>query len=299
METAASRLGTRAKVNVPSLQHSLQSLLGRLGLYHRLKGSRLYDWYWRIADQRIIDRRDEQVAFYRSVLKGFGKDSLVFDIGANHGTKTDIFLRLGAKVVSVEPDETNQGILRERFLSRFRPKPVTIVGKAVSDHSAVETMWIDAPGSAKNTLSQKWVDTLRGDEQRFGHTLGFARRREVETTTLEQLFDEHGLPFFVKIDVEGFEPQVLRGLKRPVRYISFEVNLPEFRPEGLECIASLERVAADGKFNYAGVRPGLALDRWLAAEEFTSVLKECGEPSIEVFWTTDPSISQRSGTPSR
>lgn len=147
----------------------------------------------------------------------------------------DIFLRPGARLAAVEPDEFNQGVLKRKFIAwRITPKPVTIVGKAVGENIASQTMWIDAPGSAKNTLSSKWVETLRADEERFGERLDFAQPKQVETTTLKELMAAYGEPFFVKIDVEGYEPQVLRGLKRPLRYLSFEVNLPEFKAEGLE-----------------------------------------------------------------
>ena len=280
--------GRKQSLVVRALKPYLQTLLKRLDLYQRLKASRLYDLYWSIADRRIIDERSREVEFYRKVLEGFRQGDLIFDVGANHGFKTDIFLRLGARVVAVEPDELNQEVLTKKFLRyRLTRKPVVIVGKAVSDRSTVDKMWIDAPGSAKNSLSQKWVKTLRGDEKRFGHRLDFAQQREVETITLEQLIITHGLPIFVKIDVEGYEANVLRGLQRPVPYLSFEVNLPEFKPEGLECIKLLERIAPDGKFNYAAdCQKGLVLERWLQSREFSEVLNACSETSIEVFWKT-------------
>ena len=193
--------------------------------------------------------------------------------------------------MAVEPDEMNQEVLREKFLRyRIAPKPVVFVGKAASDRETVETMWVAEPGSALNTLSHKWVETLRGDKRRFPDelaSLDFPRRKEVETTTLEQLVIAHGLPSFVKIDVEGYEPSVLRGMQRPVPYLSFEVNLPEFRPEGLECLGLLGRLAADGEFNYAvDCQRGLILERWLDLSEFAQVLEGCTETSIEVFWKT-------------
>jgi len=74
-------------------------------------------------------------------------------------------------------------------------------------------------------------------------------------------------------------------LRSSVRYLSFEVNLPEFRPEALECIELLENVAAQGDFNYApDCWRGLALERWLSKEEFVDALNNCQEPCIEVFW---------------
>jgi FkbM family methyltransferase len=221
-------------------------------------------------------------------LDGFCEGDLIFDVGANHGYKTSIFLDLGAKVVAVEPDGTSQEILKQRFVKyRLKRRPLVIVPKAVSDQSNIETLWIDAPGSAKNTLSQKWAETLRGDDRRFGHTLDFGDWRQVETTTIEHLADAHGSPFFVKIDVEGYELNVLRGMKRPVPYLSFEVNLPEFRSEGLECVQVLGCLAEHGKFNYtADCRHGLALESWVAAGKFSTILNSCADASIEVFWKT-------------
>jgi FkbM family methyltransferase len=231
------------------------------------------------------------------LLAGLRPGDLIFDVGANHGTKTDVFLRLGARVLAVEPDEMNQAILSHKFLRfRFRPKPVTIVGKAVSATGSVQTMWIDAPGSAKNTLSQKWVDTLRKDESRFGQTLDFSGHKQVDTTTLEQLIATHGRPFFVKIDVEGSEPDVLRGLSTAVPYLSFEVNLPEFRPEGLECVERLQQVDPAGAFNYAvDCSGGLQMSTWVDAAQFTRVLASCAEPSIEVFWRTSAVADRAKG----
>jgi FkbM family methyltransferase len=235
------------QTTVEGLKPRLQELLRRHGLYHRLKASPFYDLYWSLADSSLVRDRRRELYFYRVLLGGFRRGDLIFDIGANQGLKTDIFVRLGARVVAVEPDEVNRRILEERFLRyRLFPKRVVIVQKAVSDKATIDTMWIDKPGSAMNTFNRKWVETLRTDQTRFGYAIDFQQQKEVPTTTLEELFTVLGVPFFIKIDVEGYELNVLRGLRRRVPYLSFEVNLPEFRPEGLQCVKLLERLAADG-----------------------------------------------------
>ena len=119
-----------------SLKKCGQALLKRVGLYQRLKSSYVYDLYWGFANQRLLDNRAKEVEFYRKTLLEFRNGNIIFDIGANEGYKTDIFLRLGAKVVAVEPDEHNQRILKQNFLTyRLFKRPVTIIGKAISDRN--------------------------------------------------------------------------------------------------------------------------------------------------------------------
>jgi len=272
----------------PSLKKSAQAFLKRIGLYQRLKSSLVYDFYWAFTDRQLLDDRTKEVEFYKKTLQGFKKGDLIFDVGANEGYKTDIFLRLGARVVAVEPDDANQEILRQKFLRhRLAPNPVNIDGRAVSENVAVKSMWIDAPGSAENTLDQRWVETLRNDSKRFGHVLNFACQKQVETTTLADLISTYGAPFFIKIDVEGHELSVLRGMKGAVPYLSFEVNLPEFKVEGLQCVEILNEIATNGEFNYAvDCRHGLMFERWMPQREFAWVLDQCKETCIEVFWKT-------------
>jgi FkbM family methyltransferase len=260
-------------------------------LKSRLKSSFIRDTYWAVRHRERLQVRRQEVHFYEKVLAGFEKGNLIFDIGANEGAKTDVFLRLGARVVDVEPDDACSRGLEGRFLEfRIHPRPVTVVNRAVSNRLGTAEMLIDGPGSAVNTLSPKWAEALKQHKADFayGHYgLEFKQTKLIETTTIDELIAQHGVPFFVKIDVEGHELSALGGLHRPIPYLSFEVNLPEFRPEGLQCIRVLEELAHTGRFNYASdCTRGLALKEWLPADDFSLVLDRCSERSIEIFWKT-------------
>jgi FkbM family methyltransferase len=268
----------------------IQDILRRIGIYDRLRESFAYDCYrhWRYG--RPIRWRRNELLFYKALFGNRPPGMLVFDVGAHRGQRTDVFLQMGARVIAIEPDAANQRLLAGRYSrGRLRSASVTVVGKAVSDGGSGATMWVHAPGSGLNSLSPKWVQTLGRDDSRFGRKVEFAGRQQVETTTLESLINEFGVPHYIKIDVEGHEPGVLRGLRRPVPFLSFEVNLPEFLPEGIECVEILGRLSMGGRFNWsADCQGGVALAEWLPGAEFGSALRACRETSVEVFWTAPP-----------
>lgn len=268
------------------MKSTVQNALRHLGVYERVKHSRAYGLYWSLAPGDHVAARRRERAFYAAVLPDAGKGGLIFDIGANEGAKTAVFLELGATVVAVDPDPVNVDVLRRSFTRlRLRPRPVRIVNKAVAETIGRASFWISAPGSAKNTLSSKWVDVLARDATRFGTALSFDRRVEVETTTLQALIEEFGVPTFVKIDVEGLELSVLRGLKQPVPCLSFEVNLPEFLEEGVQCIECLASLAPAGRFLITiDCTRGKHDEQWLGAAAAIEALRGSTVPSVEIFW---------------
>jgi FkbM family methyltransferase len=262
-----------------------QQTLRRLGLYVWFKEETLaYDIYRRFKDGRPVNWRARELRFYRGLLGLPGGDFLIFDVGANRGQRTEVFVRLGARVVAIEPDETNQRLLARKFKSR----PVAVVGKAASDGVGAVTLRVAHPGSGLNTLSEKWVRTLRDNPGKLGAHVEYEGSRTVQTTTLALLIEAHGTPRYIKIDVEGHEPGVLRGLAAAVPFVSFEAILPEFRPEAAECIEILGRLSPRGRFNYSeDCHKGLALGEWLDGPGIATVLDGLGEKTIEVYWRRD------------
>lgn len=189
---------------------------------------------YRSAAQRWVARRGLQL--YRTLI---GPGDVVFDVGAHVGGRTGVFLTLGARVVAVEPDGSSLEALRRDFGANDR---VTIVPMAVADKVGEADLFLCSEASTLTTMSRDWMTG------RFAN-YEWDRVERIQTTTLDALVAEHGVPAFCKIDVEGFELDVLRGLSRPVPALSIE-----FVSENLDAVHKcLDRLESIGfsEFNYS------------------------------------------------
>ena len=71
----------------------------------------------------------------------------------------------------------------------------------------------------------------------------------VEVTTLDHLIKIYGLPNYIKIDVEGFELDVLLGLSQKAGIISFEFT-SEFFDQSTKCLNYLKKIGYN-QFNFS------------------------------------------------
>ena len=139
---------------------------------------------------------------------------LAFDIGANRGDYTDVLLVLGARVVAVEPNPR----LARGVASRY---PVVVEQVAVGAAPGVFPLHL-GNDPEHSTLSQEWLVRAPTSGRWSGDTVN------VEVVTLARLIERHGRPDFVKIDVEGYEAEVLRGCAEMPRALSFEYQCSHF-----------------------------------------------------------------------
>ena len=206
---------------------------------------------------------------HRSLLSQFVRPGdLVFDVGANVGNKTEILLALGARVVAFEP----QPMCCREVAARGN-KRLIVVSKAVGAKEGTAQLYLTSADAVASLLP----DWKRPDN------LGTIT---VPVTTLDNAIDEFGVPTFCKIDVEGFELEVLKGLSRPISIISLEYHT---EPRDIQAVYDCMSILAErrGKGNYTvnltGQEGALFLSpRWLTIEEFKDLFlgarrKMCGE----------------------
>jgi FkbM family methyltransferase len=173
-----------------------------------------------------------RAAMHRLFRRFLQPGDLVFDIGAHVGDRIASFLWVGArKVVAVEP---NPALVKTLRLLYGHVRKVAIEPVAVGRHLGMLDLKLNIDNPTVSTASDAFLQAAAGAPGWEGQA--WTKTVAVPVTTLDDLIARHGMPTFVKIDVEGFEAEALAGLTRPPHALSFEFTTIQ-RDVAAACIA--------------------------------------------------------------
>jgi FkbM family methyltransferase len=202
------------------------------------------------------------VEFYRGFVR---PGDLAFDIGAHVGNRTLALKACGAHVVALEPQR-----LFYRFLQHTVPDEVTLLPIAAGARAGCARLAVSSlhptvsslkPGLDAQLASAPGFENVVWDDEAW-----------VGVTTLDNLIRDHGRPSFVKIDVEGFEAEVLEGLSLAVPWLAFEYLAADLATTR----TCLERLNALGTYAYnftCGEEHAFSLPEWTSSVGILAALE--------------------------
>lgn len=152
--------------------------------------------------------------------------NLIFDLGLHKGEDTEYYLKRGFKVIAVEADE--ELVKRnERYFSNYiKNESLVIVHGAIHDsNTEVITFY-------KNTKKTVWGTVVKSWAERNATLGADSIEVSVKVVNLEKLFEKYGIPYYLKIDIEGMDLIALKSLfkcKSRPKYISIESEKVDFK----------------------------------------------------------------------
>lgn len=215
----------------------------------------------RAHDKRMIEH-------YRNFISN---GDLVFDVGANLGERTKIFRILGAKVVAIEPTSYCSGYLKKLFKDDIN---VVVESKALGGEKGTGEINVNKKLPVLSTMSKRFTT-----ESRFSQRIQWERKEIISITTLDEMIEKYGVPKFCKIDVEGFEREVLAGLSTPIPMISFEF-LFEFLDDSKECIEKILTLD-NSEFNFnIGENMDYYFDSWVNKQQLLNTITNINDRQL-------------------
>lgn len=232
-------------------------------------------WAYRILFEQEGNRTREKIRHFYSSMISHG--DLVFDVGANVGNYAECFLDLGARVVAVEPNAR----CCEKIHLWLSGRPITVEEAAAgAKEGFAKIYWSN--DSLVSSMSEQWISIARNMKRLDGLT--WSVEATVPVVTLDSLISRHGMPRFIKVDVEGYEDRVLDGLSVQPEILSFEFNSEDM--EGAVSCLEKARIGSGSLFNFVVGQPfKFECDTWVNKETLKDrVLALRGTESYGDIW---------------
>ena len=226
-----------------------------------IRGVGLYPFSIKLENKIVTAlQKPKQKKLYEQFIK---PDSLCFDVGANVGNRTALFLELGAKVVMIEPQKECYEALEKRFPA------LPLIKKGLGEKESTEKLYI-SDVSLISSFSKNHVDMMQEDRFKGAN---WDKTVDIEMTTLDNLINQFGVPNFCKIDVEGYEYDVLKGLSQPLKALSLEYIVPENTQVLVDCLTHLNKLG-NIKCNFSyGESMQLNLPTWKNGKEMVDYIQ--------------------------
>jgi FkbM family methyltransferase len=146
-------------------------------------------------------------------------NQLIYDVGAHLGEDTEYYLKKGFNVIAIEANPKLCSAIMDKFTGSIGSGNLTVINVAISDNAGELDFYLNDLFSEWGTVNTDWV---RRNEMLGGKS---SKKITVKSLPLESLIKEYGVPYYLKIDIEGSDVVALnslRSLEEKPKFVSIE-----------------------------------------------------------------------------
>ena len=138
---------------------------------------------------------------------------LIYDVGMHQGDDTAAYLEAGYRVVAIEADPTLVAAARDRFAEPLADGRLTLLDCAIGPENDRRPFWISS--------NSEYSSFSRQNASKWGTT---CHPIEVRTRRFEDVLEEYGIPYYLKVDIEHADHYCLEALPSSdlPAFLSFE-----------------------------------------------------------------------------
>ena len=171
--------------------------------------------------------------FYINIIKSNYK---CFDVGANIGTYSEVFLKLCKKCIAIEPNRELINIIKKNNNKLIKRGKLQLIQAGLGSVCSEKDFFISSSHTI-SSFSKEWVEAIR--PKMFSHTK-IVKTEKVQMLTLDYIIENNFMPNYIKMDIEGYELEAIKGLSQYIDIISFEYTLPHLKQDFNDIILKID-----------------------------------------------------------
>lgn len=162
------------------------------------------------------------------------ESDLIFDLGMNNGDDVEYYLKRNYRVIAVEANPVLCEQAADRFRIAIQSGRLSIVNVAISNKCGSVRFYVNLENDHWSSMDLGWA----------GRDGSAFKEIAVDSISLKQLFQSYGVPYYMKVDVEGADHLVIEQLSR-LKHLPYYLSVEDCR-FGYEYLAALSAVGYQG-----------------------------------------------------
>lgn len=131
------------------------------------------------------------------------KDDLIYDVGMHNGDDSAYYLSRGYRVVAIEANPELAATAKRRFENELSSGKLVIINAGIFQQTGKRTFWVNRTHSVASSFDEEMASKWGGEVSPIS----------VDCIRFEDILREHGVPFYLKIDIEGADSECLSALQ--------------------------------------------------------------------------------------